>query len=113
MTVPAEKWIPTIIRRRKQSALSKQLPNHARPAAHPRDLAQSDRSRVGRRLYQSEPFREGLSAIDRGDTDRVPHHPLKASAALILSRKNALGRAGSGEKEQARCRIVHHENTQT
>ena len=46
--------------------------DHARSATHPRNFAQSDRSCLGGRLHQSEPFHEGLSANDWCDTNRVP-----------------------------------------
>ena len=58
----------------------------------------SDRSRPGGRLHQPKPFREGLSARDRRDPERIPQPPLRGLPPLF--RKNALGRAGSREKEK-------------
>jgi hypothetical protein len=47
------------------------LAHAARPAAHPRNLAQLHRDRAGSRLHEPEPFCSGVPTSGRDDADRV------------------------------------------
>ena len=52
--------------------------DHARPATHPRDEAQSDRDRPRRRVQEPKPFCAGLPAGSRCDAERVSERVVTA-----------------------------------